>query len=107
MEENYDRMYFSGSDYRNMEEDAYGYKLKELDETRRKNGNLEMGRFEEFIEAKDRVPSSVADAEYRYMKMLRRDQFLHGNKDPNPYLEYSKNELDRNNLFLYYENFKS
>lgn len=66
-----------------------------------------MGRFEEFIEAEDRVPSSVADAEYRYMKMLRRDQFMNGNKNPNPYLEYSKNELDRNNLFLYYESFKA
>ena len=41
-----------------MEEEAYAYKLKELDETRRRNGNLEMGKFEEFIEAEDRVPSS-------------------------------------------------
>lgn len=50
-----------------------------------------MGEAEEFIEAKDRIPSAVAEAEYRYMKMLRADEALQNETKPDPYLEYAKN----------------
>lgn len=51
-----------------------------------------MGKYEEFIEAKDRIPSVVADAEYEYMKMLRRDEKLNGDNRREGYLEFGKNE---------------
>jgi hypothetical protein len=72
-----------------------------------KNGELEFGEAEEFIEAKDRIPSAVAEAEYRYMKMLRADEALQNETKPDPYLEYAKGEMDRENGFLFYESFKN
>jgi len=51
-------------------------KFHQIDQNRLANGELDMGKYEEFIEAKDRIPSAVAEAEYRYMKMLRADEAL-------------------------------
>ena len=65
-----------------------------------------MGEYEDFIQANDRVPSAVADAEYRYMKMLRRDQHLNGDKDIQPYLNFDAANPDRDNGFLFHETFK-
>lgn len=50
---------------------------------------MEFGKFEEFIEAPDRIPSAVADAEYRYMQMLRGDEQNHASRKGEPYLGFA------------------
>ena len=74
-----------------IQEYRHADKFKYLDRNRLANGNMDFGKFEEFIEAKDRIPSTVADAEYRYMKMLRQDEAHHASRKGEPYLEFAKN----------------
>jgi len=78
-----------------------------VDKNRLANGLLDTGKYEDFIEAKDRIPSAVADAEFRYMQMLRADEKLHNTNNADAYLEYGKNEPDRENMFLYFNNYKT
>lgn len=59
--------YLSESQQRTFEYNQNRGKLEQIDKNRLENGLLEMGKYEDFIEARDRVPSAVADAEYRYM----------------------------------------
>lgn len=81
--------------------------LIKIDENRLANGNLDMGKYEEFIEAKDRIPSAVAEAEYKYMKMLRKDEALHNERINSPYLSFGEGEIDRENMFLFYDGYKT
>lgn len=56
----------------------------------------EMG---DFIKLEDRTPSSVAEAEYKYMQLLRKDA-----RDKNEemgYLDFMKGTPDRASSFLY------
>ena len=47
--------------------------------------------FSKFSEAKDRVPSSVAEAEFKYMQLLRKDADKYRNNEDEGYLEWGQN----------------
>ena len=47
--------------------------MKQVDDHRLMNSEMDYGRTEEFIDANDRIPSVVGQAEHRFMKMLRKD----------------------------------
>ena len=60
-------------------------------------------KWSKFTEAKDRIPSSVAEAELKYMQMLREDASKHKNDEGEGYLEWG--EGGRNPDGFMYTNF--
>ena len=60
-----------------------------------KNKHGYLDEYSKFSEAKDRLPSSVAEAEYKYMQLLRKDAEKHRNNEGEGYLEWGQNSKPR------------
>ena len=61
------------------------------DEQRFMNKDGFLHDFSKFSEAKDRLPSSVAEAEFKYMQLLRKDAEKYRNNEGDGYLEWGQN----------------